>query len=145
MKYVLVNKFDEIISKVDLPETDGRVGAHTYFKGVKQMPDDKEFDKLWRVMTEEVYNSTFQNNLQNRQMKDLTKEQKMELEVLAAEMEAEAIQMKLDYENNPSEESGSVVVVHENSDFLDESKSSSQVLAEWEPDPLDLPDIDEEE
>ena len=78
-------------------------------------------------------------------MDDLTKEQKMELEVLAAEMEAEAIQMKLDYENNPSEESGSVVVVHENSDFLDESKSSSQILAEWEPDPLDLPDIDEEE
>ena len=78
-------------------------------------------------------------------MKDLTKEQKRELEVLAAEMEAEAIQMKLDYENNPSEESGSVVVVHENSDFLDESKSSSQVLAEWEPDPLDLPDIEEEE
>ena len=78
-------------------------------------------------------------------MDDLTKEQKMELEVLATEMEAEAIQMKLDYENNPSEESGSVVVVHENSDFLDESKSSSQVLAEWEPDPLDLPDIDEEE
>ena len=78
-------------------------------------------------------------------MKDLTKEQKMELKVLAAEMEAEAIQMKLDYENNPSEESGSVVVVHENSDFLDESKSSSQILAEWEPDPLDLPDIDEEE
>ena len=78
-------------------------------------------------------------------MDDLTKEQKMELEVLATEMEAEAIQMKLDYENNPSEESGSVVVVHENSDFLDESKSSSQILAEWQPDPLDLPDIDEEE
>jgi len=78
-------------------------------------------------------------------MKDLTKEQKMELEVLATEMEAEAIQMKLDYENNPSEESGSVVVIHENAEFLDESKSSSQVLAEWEPDPLDLPDIDEEE
>ena len=78
-------------------------------------------------------------------MGDLTKEQKMELEVLAAEMEAEAIQMKLDYENNPSEESGSVVVIHENAEFLDESKSSSQVLAEWEPDPLDLPDIDEEE
>ena len=78
-------------------------------------------------------------------MKDLTKEQEMELEVLATEMEAEAIQMKLDYENNPSEESGSVVVIHENGEFLDESKSSSQILAEWEPDPLDLPDIDEEE
>ena len=78
-------------------------------------------------------------------MDDLTKEQKMELEVLATEMEAEAIQMKLDYENNPSEESGSVVVIHENAEFLDESKSSSQILAEWQPDPLDLPDIDEEE
>ena len=78
-------------------------------------------------------------------MSKLTKEQQKELEILAAEIEAEAIQMKLDYENNPSEESGSVVVVHENSDFLDESKSSSQILAEWEPDPLDLPDIDEEE
>ena len=27
--------------------------------------------------------------------------------------------MKLDYENTPSEESGSVVVVHENSEWLD--------------------------
>jgi len=78
-------------------------------------------------------------------MKDLTKEQKMELEVLATEMEAEAIQMKLDYESNPSEESGSVVVVHENAEYLNESKSSAQIFAEWNPDPLDLPDIDEEE
>jgi len=68
MKYVLVNKLDEIVNKVDLPETDGRIGAHTYFKGVKRMPDDKDFDKLWKVMTEEEYNSTFQNNLQDRQM-----------------------------------------------------------------------------
>ena len=68
MKYVLVNKLDEIVSKVDLPDTAGRIGAHTYFKGVKQMPDDDEFDKLWRVMREEEYNSTFHNNLQNRQV-----------------------------------------------------------------------------
>ena len=52
-------------------------------------------------------------------MKDLTKEQQKELEILAAEIEAEAIQMKLDYENAPSEESGSVVMVHENSEWLD--------------------------
>lgn len=68
MKYVLVNKLDEIVSKVDLSEADGRVGAHTYFKGVKRMPDDEDFDKLWKVMTEDEYNSTFHNNLQNRQM-----------------------------------------------------------------------------
>jgi|TARA_R110002096_G_scaffold109177_3_gene238947 hypothetical protein len=51
-------------------------------------------------------------------MKELTKEQQKELEILAAEIEAEAIQMKVDYEQNPSEESGSVVMVHENSEWL---------------------------
>ena len=49
----------------------------------------------------------------------LTKEQQKELEILAAEIEAEAIQMKIDYEQTPSEESGSIVVVHENSELLD--------------------------
>ena len=53
-------------------------------------------------------------------MKDLTEEQQKELEILAAEIEAEAIQMKLDYEQNPSEESGSVVVIHQDSEFLKE-------------------------
>ena len=52
-------------------------------------------------------------------MKDLTKEQEQELQKLATEMEAEAIQMRLDYEEHPSEESGSVVMVHENSEWLD--------------------------
>ena len=49
----------------------------------------------------------------------LTKEQKKELKIIATAIEAEAIQMKLDYEEHPSEESGSVVVVHENSEWLD--------------------------
>ena len=53
-------------------------------------------------------------------MSKLTKEQQKELEQIAAEIEAEAIQMKLDYENNPSEMSGSVVVFHENSELLKE-------------------------
>ena len=52
----------------------------------------------------------------------LTKEQQKELEKLAAEIEAEAIQMKLDYENTPSEESGSVVVIHQESELLDEEE-----------------------
>ena len=55
-------------------------------------------------------------------MKELTKEQQKELEILAAEIEAEAIQMKVDYEQNPSEESGSLIYVHENAEFLDEEE-----------------------
>lgn len=55
-------------------------------------------------------------------MSKLTKEQQKELEILAAEIEAEAIQMKIDYEQHPSEESGSVVVVHENADILEEEE-----------------------
>ena len=39
-----------------------------------------------------------------------------------SDLEAEAIQMKIDYEQHPSEESGSVVVVHENSDILEEEE-----------------------
>ena len=52
----------------------------------------------------------------------LTEEQQKELEILAAEIEAEAIQMKLDYEINPSEMSGSVVVVHQEAEFLKENE-----------------------
>ena len=55
-------------------------------------------------------------------MKKLTKEQQKELEILAAEIEAEAIQMKVDYEENPSEESGSIVVIHQESELLKEIK-----------------------
>ena len=57
-------------------------------------------------------------------MKELTKEQQKELEILAAEIEAEAIQMKVDYEKNPtpSEESGSLIYVHEKAEFLEEEE-----------------------
>jgi hypothetical protein len=55
-------------------------------------------------------------------MNELTKDQQKELEILAAEIEAEAIQMKLDYEKNPTEESGSVVVIHQESEFLEEEE-----------------------
>jgi|TARA_R100000030_G_scaffold50465_2_gene38047 hypothetical protein len=55
-------------------------------------------------------------------MSELTKEQKKELEKIAAEIEAEAIQMKLDYEQHPSDMSGSIVVVHEESEYFDEEE-----------------------
>ena len=41
-------------------------------------------------------------------MSKLTKEQKKELELLASEIEAEALQMRLDDEATGSQESGSV-------------------------------------
>ena len=53
---------------------------------------------------------------------ELTKEEQKELEQLALELEAEAIQMKLDYENNPSELSGSVVVIHQEAEFLNDEE-----------------------
>jgi len=68
----------------------------------------------------------------------LTPEQKKELTRIAAEIEAEAIQMKIDYDINPSEESGSVVYIHQESSLLENEDeklddvalvSSSKLLA----------------
>ena len=56
------------------------------------------------------------------------KEMDKELSKLAAEIEAEAIQMRLDYENNPSGMSGSVVEIHENSPALDTEKDNDEPL-----------------
>mgnify|MGYP001447915811 CR=1 FL=1 len=51
---------------------------------------------------------------------DLTEEQKKELEQIALEIEAEAIQMRLDYEATGSEHSGSVVFVNQESPLLED-------------------------
>ncbi len=72
------------------------------------------------------------------QKDELTPEQKKELTRIAAEIEAEAIQMKIDYDINPSEESGSVVYIHQESSLLENEDeklddvalvSSSKLLA----------------
>ena len=62
-------------------------------------------------------------------MGDLTKEQQKELEKLAAEIEAEAIQMKVDYEQNPSKDGGSIVVIHKNSEYLEGKERSIRIVA----------------
>jgi hypothetical protein len=54
MKYVLVDQDDDIVDRVELTSNIGVSGARTFFIGRKQI-DAKEFDKLWRVMTEESY------------------------------------------------------------------------------------------
>jgi hypothetical protein len=67
MKYVLVDSHDYINTKVDLASDVGVTGAKTYFKGVKRMPKDEDFDKLWRVMTEDQYQTQYTASLQNKQ------------------------------------------------------------------------------
>ena len=80
MKFVLVNKYDEIVSRVDLGDV-GVSGAKTYFKGVKKMPEDKDFDKLWRVMTEQEYDNQFKATLQNQRKYEWWKEEESYLDI----------------------------------------------------------------
>jgi hypothetical protein len=62
VKYVLVNKQDEIEWSQDLASNVGVSGAKTYFRGVKQI-DEKSFDKLWKVMTKSDYDRNYEANL----------------------------------------------------------------------------------
>ena len=80
MKFVLVNKYDEIVSRVDLNDV-GVNGAKTYFKGVKKMPEDKNFDKLWKVMTEQEYDNQFKATLQNQRKYEWWKEEESYLDI----------------------------------------------------------------
>ena len=71
----------------------------------------------------------------------LTKEQKLELEKAAAEIEAEATRMRIDYEENPSEESGEV----DTDKNLVRGSGIEINLDEYDPDaPLGMP-VEEEE
>jgi hypothetical protein len=54
MKYVLVDSNDVINTSVELGSEVGKSGARTYFVGTKRLKE-KEFDKLWRVMTKKEY------------------------------------------------------------------------------------------
>lgn len=63
-----MDKYDNITTSVDLASNVGLSGAKTYFVGIKQI-DEKEFDKLWKVMSEKDYDLQFKASLQNRQYK----------------------------------------------------------------------------
>ena len=67
MKWVLVNKFDEIVDTCEIASGVGVSGAKTYFRKRKQM-DVESFDKLWKVMSKTEYYRVFKNNLYDRQM-----------------------------------------------------------------------------
>tara|TARA_A100001391_G_scaffold187739_1_gene157889 strand:+ start:2999 stop:3259 length:261 start_codon:yes stop_codon:yes gene_type:complete len=64
--FVLVNKLDEIVDKVSIGDV-GKNGAKTYFMGRKQL-NENEFDKLWKVMTDDEYDLQFKATLQDRQL-----------------------------------------------------------------------------
>ena len=60
MKYVLVDKYNNVVSSVELGSNVGISGAQTYIKGVKKLPKDKDFDKLYRVKTEKEHKLNMQ-------------------------------------------------------------------------------------
>ena len=60
MKYVLVDREDNLVHTVDLASNVGLTGARTYFIGIKRL-DRKEFNKLWKVMTETDYKTQYDN------------------------------------------------------------------------------------
>ena len=61
----------------------------------------------------------------NEENIELTKEQIKELQKIVTEIEAEAIQMVIDYENTPSNlDSGSVIEIHEDSPLLNNISGS---------------------
>ena len=59
----------------------------------------------------------------------LTDKQKEELQKLADEVLKEAKLVKEDYENNPSDISGSMVNIHENSPFLDADDNAEPLFS----------------
>ena len=67
MKYVLVDNRYNVVSTTELASNVGLSGAKTYFIGIKRL-DEKDFDKLWKVMSKTEYDRVFKNNLYNRQM-----------------------------------------------------------------------------
>ena len=54
MKYVLVDREDDIVDRVELTSDVGVSGAKTFFVGRKQIESEK-FDQIWKVMAETEY------------------------------------------------------------------------------------------
>jgi len=71
----------------------------------------------WTPQYADNFDKIFQK--EKEKMKDeLTKEQKQELEKLQNEITEEAKKVVQDFKDNPSEDSGSVTVVHEKSPLI---------------------------
>ena len=66
MKWVLVDKYDNINSTAELHSGYGKKAAKSYFVEIKKI-DESSFDKLWKVMSLLEYDRIFKTTLQNRQ------------------------------------------------------------------------------
>jgi len=55
MKWLLVDKNDDINSTCELHSGYGEKGAKMYFMGRKKLEDEKEFNTIWKVMSEQTY------------------------------------------------------------------------------------------
>jgi|TARA_B100000530_G_scaffold250802_1_gene165017 imidazoleglycerol phosphate synthase glutamine amidotransferase subunit HisH len=64
VKYVLVDKGDNIVEKVDLESEVGISGARTYFLKSKGI-DKKEFENMWKVMSYTEYGRKMESALRN--------------------------------------------------------------------------------
>ena len=67
MKWVLIDKFDNIVHTVDLNERYTQKEAKRYFVNLKQM-DENEFNKIWKVTLEKDYQLQLKLSLKNRQI-----------------------------------------------------------------------------
>ncbi len=62
MRYVLVDKNDNIVYKTTLTSNIGISGARTYFIGIKRI-DEEKFDELWSVMRQDEYDKKLEMGL----------------------------------------------------------------------------------
>ena len=65
MRYVLVDRGDNIVDKVDI---DGGLNEAKQFFIKRKQIDEEEFNNIWRVKSEEDYDLQFKSSLQNRQV-----------------------------------------------------------------------------
>ena len=65
MRYVLVDRVDNIVDKVDI---DGGLNEAKQFFIKRKQIDEKEFNNIWKVKSEEDYDLQFKSSLQNRQV-----------------------------------------------------------------------------
>jgi hypothetical protein len=67
MKWVLIDKFDNIVHTVDLNKRYTQEEAQRYFINLKQISYEN-FIQIWKVMSEESYQVQLKLSLKNRQI-----------------------------------------------------------------------------
>ena len=69
MKYVLVDRENNIVDRVELTPNIDLSGARMFFVGRKQIESEK-FDQIWKVMTEIDYNKNKERKYKHKEFGD---------------------------------------------------------------------------